>query len=57
VEHLDLSTFWDDSEHAVRAYVMRPPSDALIASVEAELGYRLSFVRALRPEEDFDIED
>ncbi|MEV0398065.1 SMI1/KNR4 family protein [Polymorphospora rubra] len=38
---LDLDTFWDDNDYALRAYVDRPPSDELIASVEVELGYRL----------------
>jgi hypothetical protein len=38
---LDLDGFWDDNEYTLREYVDAPPSDALIASVEAELGYRL----------------
>lgn len=38
----DFGEFWDDSEYALREYVEAPPSDDLIASVEAELGgYRL----------------
>jgi hypothetical protein len=32
--------FWDDGEYAL-TYLSGPPSDPLIASVEAELGYRL----------------
>ncbi|WP_326556571.1 SMI1/KNR4 family protein [Micromonospora sp. NBC_01796] len=38
---LDLDTFWDDSDYAMRAYVDGPPSDGLVASVEVELGFRL----------------
>jgi hypothetical protein len=47
---LDLDAFWDDNEYAMRAYVDAPPSDALIASVEAELGCRLpvSYVALMR---------
>jgi hypothetical protein len=47
---LDLDTFWDDSEYALGAYVDAPTSAALIASVEAELGYRLpaSYVTLMR---------
>jgi SUKH superfamily protein len=47
---LDLGTFWDDNEYALGSYVLPPPSDALIASVEAELGYRLpaSYVALMR---------
>ena len=37
----DFDGFWDDSEYALREYVGDPPSDALIASVEQELGYKL----------------
>ena len=33
--------FWDDSEYALEQYVGEFPSDALVASVEEELGYRL----------------
>jgi SMI1-KNR4 cell-wall len=47
---LDLDGFWDDDEYALREYVAAPPSDALIASVEAELEYRLpgSYVALMR---------
>jgi hypothetical protein len=47
---LDLDAFWDDNEYALRSYVDRPPSQALILSVEAELGYRLpaSYVAVMR---------
>jgi hypothetical protein len=47
---VDLDAFWDDNEYALRVYVGTPPSDALIASVEAELGYRLpaSYVALMR---------
>ncbi|WP_327007804.1 SMI1/KNR4 family protein [Dactylosporangium sp. NBC_01737] len=43
-------TFWDDSDYALESYVGDVPSDALIASVEAELGYRLpaSYVALMR---------
>ena len=37
----DLTEFWEDSEYAREEYVGEHPSDELIASVEAELGYRL----------------
>lgn len=42
--------FWDDSDYALESYVGPPPSDALIASVQAELGYRLpaSYVAMMR---------
>lgn len=47
---LDLDSFWDDSEYARDAYVDEPPSPELVASIEAELGYRLprSYVRLMR---------
>jgi hypothetical protein len=47
---LDPDVFWDDNEYALRCYVDRPPSDALMVSVEAELGYRLpaSYVALMR---------
>ncbi len=38
---VDFSAFWDDSEYSLREYVCEPPSDELIASVEADLGYQL----------------
>ncbi|CAH1220480.1 hypothetical protein PAECIP111892_04848 [Paenibacillus auburnensis] len=40
-EGMDLSAFWDDSDYALKEYVLEPPSDQLIASVEEELGYKL----------------
>lgn len=40
-EGLDLSEFWDEGSYAESTYTMDPPSDALIASVEEELGYKL----------------
>src|SRR5690606_38177146 len=47
---VDLDAFWDDSEYALAEYVGDPPSDELVASVEAELGYRLpaSYVALMR---------
>lgn len=47
---LDPDTFWDDNEYALAGYVGAPPSAALVASVEAELGYRLpvSYVTLMR---------
>jgi tetratricopeptide (TPR) repeat protein len=38
---IDLSSFWEDSDYALKEYVLAPPDDALIASVEEELGYKL----------------
>ncbi|WP_204082678.1 SMI1/KNR4 family protein [Asanoa ishikariensis] len=45
-----LESFWDDSEYALDAFVDDPPSAELVASVEAELGYRLpaSYVTLMR---------
>ncbi|GGF95785.1 hypothetical protein GCM10010912_45910 [Paenibacillus albidus] len=40
-EGMDLSSFWDDSEYALREYVSAPPTDELITSVEEELDYKL----------------
>lgn len=37
----DFTNFWDDSDYALKAYVSEPPSDGLIAEIEAELGYKL----------------
>lgn len=37
----DFIGFWDNSSYAKTAYTCDPPTDALIASVEAELGYKL----------------
>jgi hypothetical protein len=40
---LNLDTFWDENEYALSSYVDTPASPALIASVEAQLGYRYSW--------------
>ena len=40
-EGFDLTSFWEDSEYALKEYVSELPSDELIASVEQELGYKL----------------
>ncbi|MGN9907616.1 SMI1/KNR4 family protein [Phytohabitans sp. LJ34] len=47
---VDMDAFWVDTEYALDAYVGAAPSTALIASVEAELGYRLpaSYVALMR---------
>jgi hypothetical protein len=47
---VNLDTFWDDNEYALGVYVDAPASAALIASIEAELGYRLpaSYVTLMR---------
>jgi tetratricopeptide (TPR) repeat protein len=37
----DFTDFWEDSDLAIRQYVMAPPTDELIASVEEELVFRL----------------
>lgn len=37
----DLSHFWEDSEYAQKAYTSEPPTEAFIAQIEAELGYKL----------------
>jgi hypothetical protein len=37
----DFATFWEDSDYARQAYTEAPPTDELIRSVEAELGYKL----------------
>ncbi len=48
--NFDLLNFWDESEYATREYVSEPVSDALIHSVEAELGYKLpaSYIALMR---------
>ncbi len=45
-----LADFWDDRKYALKKYVNEPASDALIASVDAELGYKLpaSFVEFMK---------
>lgn len=40
-ENFDFSDFWDDCEWAKKAYICEPPTDELIAEIEAELGYKL----------------
>lgn len=40
-EAFDFANFWDDDPYALAEYVSEPPSDALIASIEQELGYIL----------------
>ena len=37
----DLSTFWNDSDFALKSYIEAPPTDELIQSIEQELGYKL----------------
>lgn len=37
----EFQDFWDDTAYALKSYVEPAPSDELIQSVEAELGYRL----------------
>jgi len=37
----DMSQFWEESEYATEEYVDEPPTAALVASIEQELGYRL----------------
>lgn len=38
---IDSTNFWDDSEYAFSEYISEPPTDALIASVEEELVFKL----------------
>ena len=40
-EGFDFTNFWDDNEYALREYVCDPPSDEMIAELEAEFGYKL----------------
>lgn len=46
----DFSEFWDDSAYALKSYVSDPPTDALIAEIEAELDYKLpeSYLRLMK---------
>src|SRR5882724_10286884 len=46
----DRTVFWTDSDYARQNYVGGPISDALISSVEAELGFRLpaSYVELMK---------
>lgn len=47
---LDLDGFWEDSEYADKTYRGGYPDDDVVASVEAELGFRLpaSYVALMR---------
>ncbi|MDZ5603820.1 SMI1/KNR4 family protein [Pseudomonas sp. RP23018S] len=49
-DDIDLSTFWDDCDYALKAYIDASPSDACVAEVQAQLGYRLpaSYVAFMR---------
>jgi tetratricopeptide (TPR) repeat protein len=38
---IDTTNFWDDSEYAFEEYISESPTDALIASVEEELVFKL----------------
>ena len=40
-EGFDLLGFWEESDYAQETYTEASPTDALIAEIEAELGYRL----------------
>ena len=40
-ESFDFTGFWDDCDYALEEYICDPPSDELIAEIEAELGYKL----------------
>ena len=40
-EGFDFTSFWRDDAYARKAYISPAPSDALIASTEDELGYKL----------------
>lgn len=40
-EDFDLSDFWEDSAYAKKEYLDVPVTDALVAEVEAELGFKL----------------
>ena len=46
----DVEQFWKPSEYALKEYVGAPPTDAVVATVERELGYRLpaSYVELMR---------
>ncbi|MFM9278539.1 SMI1/KNR4 family protein [Paenibacillus jiagnxiensis] len=47
---VDFTDFWEDSDLAIRQYVMAPPTDEQIASVEEELVFRLpaSYVQMMK---------
>lgn len=40
-EYFDFTDFWDDSDYSKKNYIEDYPSDELIVSIEAELGYKL----------------
>ena len=40
-EGFDLSSFWENNDYYKKEYIEPPPTPAVIAEVEAELGYRL----------------
>lgn len=40
-QDFDFSEFWDDGKYALEHYVSEPPTEELIQSIEAELGYKL----------------
>jgi hypothetical protein len=40
-EGFDFGGFWDDVEYSLENYIEPAPTDELIASIEAELGYTL----------------
>lgn len=46
----DFSHFWDDDQYALKEYVDKAPSDADIAKIEAELGYKLpaSYIQLMK---------
>ena len=49
-EGIDLAQFWEESDYARRAYVLPPPSDTVIESVQNRLGFRLpaAYVELMR---------
>lgn len=51
-EGFDIAAFWEQSDYATKEYVGEPVTDALVASVEAELGYKLprAYVALMRPQ-------
>lgn len=40
-EGFDLSSFWENDDYYTKEYIEPPPTPAVIAEIEAELGYRL----------------
>lgn len=40
-DDFDFTEFWNDAEYSVEKYQDQSPDDELVASMEAELGYRL----------------